>query len=102
MKGRRIPVVPGLDPVLALKEAGDYYGPTTEFTGGKPGVFFLLPIARDRDVPPEARSIHHVQMPPHVFTEHPDGTLTIRESIGAGWPNFYWHGYLTNGEWSEC
>jgi hypothetical protein len=100
MKGRRVPVQDGLDPMTACQQAGDYYGPVVGWTGSKPAVFFLLPIARDIDVHGEARSLHHVQSPPHVFTEEQDGTLTIRESIGAG-PNgaYYWHGFLTEGRW---
>lgn len=102
MQGRRLPVVTGDDPYLHLKEAGDYYGPVMGFSGDVPAVFFLLPIARDANVPPQARSIHHVCSPPHTFTEHPDGTLTIRASIGAGAGEpggYYWHGYLTKGVW---
>jgi len=101
MKGRRIPVVdPNADPYTLLTEPGDYYGPSAYASAGNPAVWFLLPIARDEGVPSEARSLHHVQMPPHVFIEEPDGTLTIRDSIGAGPSgNYYWHGYLTEGRW---
>lgn len=100
MQGRRVDGAPGVHPYGVLKEAGDYCGPVTGFTGSNAAVFFLLPIARDPDVHGEARSLHHVQMPPHVFTEEPDGSLTIRESIGAGpGGNYYWHGYLTDGRW---
>ena len=103
MKGRRIPVVdPPIDPCLMCTQAGDYYGPVMGWSGDKPAVFFLLPIARDEGIHGGARSLHHVVSPPHVFTEEPDGTLTIRESIGAGPQPYYWHGYLTRGEWSTC
>lgn len=105
MQGRRIPVTdPKDDPYDKVTEPGDYYGPDAgAFSGGIPAVWFLLPIARDPNAPPGARSLHHVQSPPHVFTEQPDGSLTIRESIGAGSSgNYYWHGYLTNGEWHVC
>lgn len=101
MQGRRIPVIDDkVDPVSVLLEPGDYYGPVT-YQGYGPAVWFLLPIARDPDVHPQARSKHHVISPPHTFTEEPDGTLTIRASIGAGRP-FYWHGYLTKGLWHVC
>ncbi len=100
MQGRRVPCEVWQDPYAVLKEAGDYCGPIERYTGRAAAVFFLLPIARDPDVHGEARSLHHVQSPPHVFTEEPDGTLTIRESIGAGpGGNYYWHGYLTKGRW---
>lgn len=103
-KGRRIPYSPGLQPYDALEKPGDYYGPDKgEYTADIPAVHFFLPIA-DSDDPKwsgkEGSGLHHVQSPPHVFTEEPDGTLTIRESIGAGRP-FYWHGYLTKGIWEE-
>jgi hypothetical protein len=101
-QGRRVPIIEGKDPYFIVTQAGDYCGPDKgEHSSGVPAVWFLLPIARDKDVPPHARSMHHVCMPPHVFTENQDGTLTIRESIGAGIP-FYWHGYLTNGVWEEA
>ncbi len=99
MTGRRIPVTdPEADPWLLVKEAGDYYGPTPHVKGVQ-CVWFLLPIARDADAHGEARSLHHVQIPPHVLTEEPDGSLTLRESIGAGHGSYYWHGYLTEGRW---
>lgn len=97
IKGRRIPVVSGLDPFLALKEPGDYYGPVTGFSADKPAVFYLLPLP--------GRVFAHVQSPPHTFTEEPDGTLTIRASIltlgysDALGKDFSWHGYLTKGVW---
>lgn len=100
MIGRRIPVTdPKADPWEMVKEPGDYYGPT-DIGNGKLAVWYLLPIARDADVPSLARSLHHSQSPPHVFRDEPDGTLTIRESIGAGLSSaYYWHGFLTCGKW---
>ena len=93
MRGRRLPL--GTWPT----EPGDYMGPVTGSTGDVPAVFFLLPIARDPGVPPSARSIHHVVSPPHVFRECADGSLEIRQSIGAK----DWHGYLDEGhEWRKC
>ncbi len=101
MTGRRIPIPDDkTDPYVTVTDAGDYCGPDKgEFSDGVPAVWFLLPIARDSDVPDQARYLHHVQSPPHVFTEESDGSLTIRESIGAGHGNYYWHGYLTEGRW---
>jgi hypothetical protein len=99
MKGRRIPVQPGLDPALACREAGDYYGPIAGKANGALCVFFLLPIARDPDAHGEKRSLHHVQSPPHQLFEEADGSLTIRESIGAGHNGYYWHGFLNAGHW---
>src|SRR5207253_4113705 len=86
MQGRRIPYDPASpDPYDKVTQAGDYYGPDKgEKSGGIPAVWFLLPIARDANVPPQARSLHHVQSPPHRFVEEDDGTLSIYESIGAG------------------
>lgn len=91
-----------------ITEAGDY-ALVEGYTGDKPAVMFLLPIARDPDVPASARSIRHVTSPPHVFRECDDGSLEIRESIGAlGWAEdtpgqYIWHGYLDEGNvWREC
>jgi hypothetical protein len=78
-----------------LERPGDYCGPITGYTGpDTPAVFFLLPNARDKDAPRGQSHIHHVVSPPHVFRECPDGSLEIRQSIGA-MP--YWHGYLDEG-----
>lgn len=102
MTGRRIPYDPSSpDPYTKVTQAGDYYGPDRgEKSGGVPAVWFLLPIARDDGVTGPARSLHHICSPPHRFIEEPDGTLTARESIGAGAGGpYYWHGYLTNGRW---
>ena len=80
------------------EEPGDYSGPV-DIGNGKTAVYFLLPIARDPEAPPGGRSIHSVHSPPHVFRECPDGSLEIRESIGAyGFGHtFVWHGYLDEG-----
>lgn len=105
MQGRRIPIVnhgtqpaPMVGDLPVLSEPGDYCGPLLGYTGDKPAVFFLLPNARDADAHGGARSVHHVVSPPHKFTEEADGTLTVRESIGA-FP--HWHGFLTAGVWKE-
>jgi hypothetical protein len=99
MKGRRVQIPDGHDPYLYITEAGDYGGPIAHASNGVPAVFFLLPVARDPDVPGEARALHHIQAPPHAIREEPDGSLTIRESIGAGHGVYYWHGFLTEGQW---
>jgi hypothetical protein len=102
MSGQRLPIPDkDYDPYTLVRQAGDYCGPDKgEYTDGVPAVWFLLPIARDKDASAAARSLHHVQSPPHIFTEEADGTLTIRESIGAGPRDaYYWHGYLTKGDW---
>ncbi len=109
MKGRRIPITYGPDgraQFPALEEAGDYCGPLIGFTHDKPAVFFLKPNSRDPDAHKRARSVQHVISPPHVFTENPDGTLTITASIGdtngSGSESDGWHGYLTAGEWIKA
>ncbi len=96
MQGRRIPWDGTTAPSLLLERAGDYCGPLKGYTADRLAVFFLLPVARDTDAHGGARAIHHVAIPPHVCTEEPDGTLTLRESIGA-MP--HWHGFLTAGRW---
>lgn len=102
MIGRRIPHKDHEFPALELP--GDYAGPIMGYTGGSPAVFFLKPNSRDADAPPGARSVQHVCSPPHVFTEMPDGSLQIRESISdrkrhqdPGTPGDGWHGYLDAG-----
>lgn len=62
MTGRRIPYDPSRpNRYLLLTQAGDYYGPDKgELTGGVPAVHYLLPIARDVDAPPAARSHRHL------------------------------------------
>lgn len=74
-----------------LERAGDYCGPFE--VDDKLRVWFLLPIARDEGVPASARSIRFLTSPPHVLRECTDGSLEVRESIGAG----IWHGYLDEG-----
>ncbi len=98
MRGRRLKISDGDPPWSLLEQAGDYVGPVKGFTGDAPAVFYLLPIARDKDSHGGARAIHHVCSPPHVFTENADGTLTIAASIG----NPHWHGFLENGIWRKC
>lgn len=109
MKGRRLEVAldgdgrPDLNRCLP-REPGDYVGPIHGYTGEHPAVFFLKPNARDPGLPPRARAVQHVTSPPHVFTEEPDGTLTITASISdraGGGPSDGWHGYLTAGEWRQ-
>lgn len=99
--GRRIPVPESgdINKVIFDFEPGDYCGPIEGYSGGKPSVFFLLPNARDDSAPEHDRSVHHVASPPHVFTEQPDGSLEIRESILS---SSGWHGYLDAGHvWRE-
>jgi hypothetical protein len=82
-----------------IEKPGDYYGPV--IFDGVLVCWFLKPNARDPDVHPRARSIQHVNFPPHVYRECPDGSLEIRESIGdtAGpqKESDGWHGYLDEG-----
>ncbi len=103
MIGRRLPVIPGQHPIP--EQPGDYCGPVMGYTADKPAVFFLKPNARDPGAHPRARSVQHVTSPPHVFTEEPDGTLTITASLGdtagPGSESDGWHGYLTKGIWSK-
>lgn len=84
-----------------IERPGDYYGPTTRYTGNKTAVFFLKPNARDDDAPPRARSLQHVTSPPHTFRECADGSLEIRASIGdtavGDTESDGWHGYLDEG-----
>jgi hypothetical protein len=101
VKGRRLPVVEGEHPTPL--EPGDYVGPV--FHDGRWCVFYLKPNARDPDAPKRARSVHFVSSPPHSFHEEPDGTLTIRDSIGdkagPGSESDGWHGYLERGIWRQ-
>ena len=108
MKGRRIPVTyeaDGKAKFPAVENAGDYCGPLMGWTGDLPAIFFLKPNSRDPDAPKRARSVQHVISPPHVFTEEPDGTLTITGSIsdlaGENSTSDGWHGFLINGEWHK-
>jgi hypothetical protein len=101
VNGRRLAVRDGEWQTPELP--GDYVGPV--FHDGHWCVFFLKPNARDPDAPKRARSVHHVTSPPHSFHEEPDGTLTIRNSIGdkagPGSESDGWHGYLEKGVWRK-
>lgn len=80
--------------LIDIVSPGDYCGPITGYTGDVPAVFFLLPghpMVLDQ---PGRYSLHHVISPPHTFRECEDGSLEIRESIGA---EPLWHGYLDEG-----
>lgn len=90
---RRVPVPPSgdINEVMWDLEPGDYCGPIEGYTGDKPAVFFIPP---GHEVTETSFGIHHVCSPPHVFTEQPDGSLEIRESILSGGG---WHGYLDVG-----
>lgn len=86
-----------------IEQPGDYYGPVRETCSGPKGddevkeraaVYFLLPNARDPNAAGPQRSVRKVVSPPHVFRECPDGSLEIRNSIGA---DPYWHGWLDEG-----
>lgn len=104
MIGRRLPVRPDGTPTMP-ELPGDYCGPVRGQVSDPSlqTVFFLKPNARDPDAPKHARSVQHVVSPPHVFTEMPDGSLEIRESISdhrARQPDLGsdgWHGYLDRG-----
>lgn len=103
MQGRRIPIInlgthpePMIGEVPILERAGDYCGPFKDKIENVLVVYFLLPNARDQETKGQGRSIRHVISPPHRFIEEPDGSLTIRESIGS---QPHWHGYLTAGRW---
>lgn len=108
MRGQRIKIEleDGKAKFPLLEQPGDYAGPVMGFTGSLPAVFFLKPNARDKGAPSRARSIQHVVSPPHVFTEEPDGTLTITDSIsdlaGPGSESDGYHCHLTKGEWIKC
>lgn len=108
MRGRRIPVVNNIFyPKNLLIQPGDYYGPVSDslMYGGRPCVWFVLPIAGDQNCPEAAKHARLVCSPPHVFTEESDGSLTIRASIlchGYQGDPDVWHGYLTKGIWESC
>lgn len=111
MIGRRVATIG------EIEQPGDYCGPITGYTGPRPGVsaeayvadpslgmescFFMLPNADDTGPGKRrTRSIHHVNFPPHTYRECDDGSLEIRNSIGA---TPWWHGYLDEGHvWREC
>ena len=99
--GRRVSTVE------EIVNPGDYCGPICGYTGDALSCFFLKPNARNEDAPPAARSIQHVDFPPHTFRECEDGSLEIRASIGdtAGKSTVSdgWHGFLNEGHlWVEC
>jgi hypothetical protein len=104
---RRVPVPESgdINEVFPL-EPGDYVGPYRGYTGDRACVMFVLPSG---DLPADGRGAHdshrHVTSPPHVFTEQPDGSLQIRESIltlEKGPDGLPWHGYLDAGNiWRE-
>ena len=99
MIGKRLPVRPDGSWDFPTNP-GEYVGPVFGYTGDVPAVFFMLPNARDDGVPPGTRAVHHVTFPPHTYRECPDGSLEIRNSIGA-FP--FWHGYLDEGHvWRTC
>lgn len=98
MIGRRVATVE------EVTQPGDYCGPVRGYTGDKEACFFLLPIAGDADAPESARGLRHVAFPPHTYRECDDGSLELRESIGAigyatdpSYPGYIWHGYLDEG-----
>lgn len=89
MIGRRVATVAGIE------WPGDYCGPVHGYTGDKEACFFLLPNAHEEFAAADGQhAVHHVCFPPHTYRECPDGSLEIRESIGA-MP--FWHGYLDEG-----
>ena len=102
MIGRRVQTVE------EVSQPGDYCGPVKGYTGDKPAVFFRLPI---KNATGSRAALRHVASPPHQFRECLDGSLEIRESIGAiGWAHepefkegqYVWHGYLDEGHvWRE-
>lgn len=102
MPARRVPTLDDLE------RAGDYTGPhpiiLSEGVEGKV-VYFLLPIhvGVDKfDHATQGSGLHGVYEPPWTFRECEDGSLEIRASIGCGPPQYYWHGYLDEGNvWRE-
>lgn len=93
--GRRVATI------AEIERPGDYCGPITGYTGPNLSCFFLKPNSRDEGIPPRARSVQHVNFPPHTYRECPDGSLEIRASIGdtagEGTESDGWHGYLDEG-----
>ena len=71
------------------------------YTGDKPSVFFRIPWPADAVVEEFKRGVRHVCTPPHTFRECADGSLEIRASIGvpggAVGGNYWWHGWLDEG-----
>lgn len=100
MIGRRRPIVEGQDPYHVLEKPGDYVGPIMGYTGEVPSVWFILPNANPTSEDLKFKGLRHVCSPPHKFRECSDGSLEIRESIGA-MPDY--HGYLDEGHvWREA
>lgn len=101
--GRRVATV------SEIERPGDYCGPDTITSASGNETFqrvmFLKPNARDDDAPPVARSLQWVRIPPHTVRECPDGSLEIRNSIGATRSRMSgeeaesdgWHGFLDEG-----
>lgn len=95
--GRRVATV------SEIKLPGDYAGPFPH--NDDQAVYFLKPNARDPDVPPIARSMQWIKIPPHTIRECEDGSLEVRASIGdtraGGDPAIEqsdgWHGWLNEG-----
>jgi hypothetical protein len=93
--------------ISEIERPGDYCGPDTITSGSETyqRVMFLKPNARDPDAPPIARSIQWVKIPPHSVRECADGSLEIRDSIGATRSRMAgeegqsdgWHGFLDEG-----
>lgn len=104
---RRVPVPASGDMNEVILEPGDYCGPVRGYTGSVPMVEFRLPVLiGERREGVRLDGIRHVVSPPHVFTEQPDGSLEIRESLGClpKLPSggYCWHGYLDAGNvWRE-
>lgn len=92
MIGRRV------QSIGEITQPGDYCGPVVGYTADKEACFFRLPL---EPTEPGDASLHHVTFPPHVYRECPDGSLEIRESIGAYGHDlalgYRWHGYLDEG-----
>ncbi len=93
MIGRRVQSFAGIE------RPGDYFGPVVH--NGIEVCWFLKPNARNENAPPRARSIQHVNFPPHTYRECPDGSLEIRNSIGdtagGSTESDGWHGFLDEG-----
>jgi len=90
-----------------LEKAGDYSGPHEIESNDKviKVVWFLLPVHKGEDLydhSDKGSGVHGVYEPPWTFRECDDGSLEIRASIGCGPPDYYWHGYLDEGNtWRE-
>lgn len=97
-KGRRV------NSFSEIIEPGDYFGPTKPEGANSEYCYFLLPIPLT-----DYRSLHSVSFPPHTYRECEDGSLEIRNSIGAHGSKcgsesneYIWHGFLDEGHnWRE-